>query len=270
MSTPHSTANGNTSSAVLGSPANPITPTPSSTTSSSSQSVISPRRSLAHNPRLLGLNANQSLELNALRVDPPTDLASQITSNPSSSSASPLVVKKNVASVAQQSSTILFETPDEEDENILAAAEDEEPGQDSAAAQQKDSKKRGKDLTPLQIDPHAGLNGYQIEQVEGESSSLFKSHNHQKLSLDDSRDIEREAASYDRHIHDNIDNNYVGSDDDYDDVEQQTALLLFEPTTYREKSWMWFSVALVFVLTIVSIAIAVDWIDWPGDGIGKN
>ncbi|PWO00899.1 hypothetical protein FA09DRAFT_118389 [Tilletiopsis washingtonensis] len=62
----------------------------------------------------------------------------------------------------------------------------------------------------------------------------------------------------------------------------------FEPVTPREKMWMWTSVALVVVLTLVAVgecsagkqmratgsracvpAISLDWIDWPGDGIGE-
>lgn len=46
--------------------------------------------------------------------------------------------------------------------------------------------------------------------------------------------------------------------------------LPFEPTTRRERTWMWTSVVFVIALSMVSIAIAVDIIDWPGDGIGKN
>lgn len=64
--------------------------------------------------------------------------------------------------------------------------------------------------------------------------------------------------------------------DDIDDLEGQSLRghlqheLPFEPTTKRERTWMWTSVALVVTLTIVSVSIAVDWIDWPGDGLGNN
>lgn len=65
-------------------------------------------------------------------------------------------------------------------------------------------------------------------------------------------------------------------DDDFDDDDlerglatNQKRLLHFESITPREKAWMWTSVGLVTVLTVVSIAISVDWIDWPGDGLGK-
>lgn len=63
--------------------------------------------------------------------------------------------------------------------------------------------------------------------------------------------------------------------DEYDDMERQeyrdsTLVLPFEKTTKRERLWMWISVVTVVGLTVTSIAISTDWIDWPGDGIGQN
>jgi hypothetical protein len=72
------------------------------------------------------------------------------------------------------------------------------------------------------------------------------------------------------------DQEYDEYDDYNDDLEaglrRGTAAvkLPFESTTSREKLWMWTSVAFVLALSMVSLAIAVDWIDWPGDGIGKQ
>lgn len=43
----------------------------------------------------------------------------------------------------------------------------------------------------------------------------------------------------------------------------------FEPMTRREKAWMWSSAVVVLLLFAVAISISKDWIDWPGDGIGK-
>lgn len=52
-------------------------------------------------------------------------------------------------------------------------------------------------------------------------------------------------------------------------VNTGTAGAGFEAITPREKGWMWTSVALVTLLTVVSVLICTDVIDWPGDGIGE-
>lgn len=44
----------------------------------------------------------------------------------------------------------------------------------------------------------------------------------------------------------------------------------FEALTGRERASYWITALLVLGLFIVGIAIGVDWIDWPGDGIGKD
>ncbi|PWN41975.1 hypothetical protein IE81DRAFT_149814 [Ceraceosorus guamensis] len=46
-------------------------------------------------------------------------------------------------------------------------------------------------------------------------------------------------------------------------------VLDFEHTTAKERVWMWSACFLVACLTIVAVAISIDWIDWPGDGIGE-
>lgn len=74
-------------------------------------------------------------------------------------------------------------------------------------------------------------------------------------------DLDLEAAEH---------NPFDDEEDEYDGHLGREVKLPFESTTKRERVWMWASTAIVIALSIVSIAIAVDWIDWPGDGIGKN
>ncbi|CAO1616163.1 unnamed protein product [Parajaminaea phylloscopi] len=45
--------------------------------------------------------------------------------------------------------------------------------------------------------------------------------------------------------------------------------LQFEALTTKEKMSYWTTLVLVIALSLVAIGIGVDWIDWPGDGLGK-
>lgn len=59
----------------------------------------------------------------------------------------------------------------------------------------------------------------------------------------------------------------------YHDEDQgitTTPKLDFESLTLSEKISYWVTAVLVLALSIVAIGIGSDWIDWPGDGIGKD
>lgn len=146
---------------------------------------------------------------------------------------------------------------DDDDDETLAGDED---GAAPSAINGPKHKSRHT-LAPIRLDSYAGLKGYQVEQSE-QSAILQQQQERGRRQASEDRDIldiEREAAAYN-----------TQKDDDVDDEVAMSSNLHFEPTTAREKWWMWVSVALVVLLTLVSVAIAVDWIDWPGDGIGKD
>jgi hypothetical protein len=50
---------------------------------------------------------------------------------------------------------------------------------------------------------------------------------------------------------------------------QGTSSAAFERVQNGEASWMWISVVLVTALSIVSLLVSYDVIDWPGDGLGN-
>lgn len=76
-------------------------------------------------------------------------------------------------------------------------------------------------------------------------------------------DLDLEAAQEYNHFDDE-------DEGEYGFPGEREIKLPFESTTKRERIWMWASTGVVIALSMVSIAIAVDWIDWPGDGIGNN
>lgn len=173
---------------------------------------------------------------------------------------------------------------DEDEQGLLGTrdVETEEPTELTSAdvnsimksRQSNDCTRKNPDmLAPIRVDSYAPLDGYQAEQ--GEHTAILYKQQRADGQLDnggnDSIDIERNASVKYNYNNSNNNNNYEQEhNQDEEEEEDLNTTLYFEPTTPREKLWMWTSVGLVATLTLVSIAIAVDWIDWPGDGIGKD
>lgn len=88
----------------------------------------------------------------------------------------------------------------------------------------------------------------------------YSNHDRQYDNSSTYDDLDLEAADYDP---------YDDEEDEYGQLGRGEVKLPFESTTKKERTWMWASTVFVIALSIISIAIAVDWIDWPGDGIGK-
>ncbi|PWN34335.1 uncharacterized protein FA14DRAFT_157001 [Meira miltonrushii] len=111
------------------------------------------------------------------------------------------------------------------------------------------------------------LSGLSQERQTGSRSAAsprqngnYSNHNRQYDNSSTYDDLDLEAADYDP---------YDDEDDEYGHMGMGEVKLPFESTTKKERIWMWASTGVVIALSLVSIAIAVDWIDWPGDGIGK-
>lgn len=107
----------------------------------------------------------------------------------------------------------------------------------------------------------------QDRQIGSRAATLQRSNGH--YSTHDSQydnsstydDLDLDAAEY---------NPFDDEEDEYDYEGRGEVKLPFESTTKRERIWMWASTGIVIALSFISIAIAVNWIDWPGDGIGNN
>ncbi|KAL9935027.1 hypothetical protein V8E36_006103 [Tilletia maclaganii] len=52
--------------------------------------------------------------------------------------------------------------------------------------------------------------------------------------------------------------------------EAEPVAIPFEVLSRGEKTWMWIVTSLVSALIVVALLISNDFIDWPGDGIGKD
>jgi hypothetical protein len=159
---------------------------------------------------------------------------------------------------------------DEEDEIETVAEESQQSSVAKAARQSGDGRtKSGRMLAPIRIDSYAPLEGYQVEQGE-DSAMIGREQEHVQPGVD-TMDLERNGtAKYSPNGYAGLGQAEEGGEADFDVDGDETARLYFEPTSAREKLLMWSSVGLVVALTLVSIAIAVNWIDWPGDGIGKD
>ncbi|UZJ52113.1 hypothetical protein CBS101457_001433 [Exobasidium rhododendri] len=248
----------------------------SSSSSSSSHMTHMPRRSLAHQPRLLGLNKDRAIELRGLGPGLGLGIRSS-TQRPRSPTLK--------TSPSDTHAIVLFDNSDAEEEGDDGKMMDEETligdhrlsRPESKQAQlrtqhgNKEKHRKNNDLAPIRIDPYSASRGGQVA-IEEESAAWSSSKKHlpqEGKSLD--------SLSHENHYKNEAQDDLQDDDDDDDDDDDYSdgddmrrTGLVFETTTAREKSWMWISVGLVLLLTSVSVAIAVDWIDWPGDGIGHD
>lgn len=302
-----------------GLPSTPKTPASSSSAISPNQRrTHTPRRSVAHNPELLGLGlgsdfprASFSSSSSGTKRVSDSGVASHRARSGSSSTAA---TTTDLFNYDAESEADCFELHRVDLDDVRTSMElQQQRGQQRAAPPALSSSSALHAQTEAQSQVNrqdhdkAGAGAGKTEDDDDEDEERYlpsfghdtlpamkKPEHEAALRLDDDPFSGGSQAShntygYQGHIRngdygapgyqddeylDDDDVDYDNNDDDDDDLERglaanQKRLLHFEAVTPRERVWMWTSVGLVMVLTAVSIAISVNWIDWPGDGLGK-
>lgn len=283
-------------------------PTNSTQASSSQQNLLhsartsqrrhTPRRSLAHRPELLGLGSPTSPKANNVRSNSQRSVSgrgrrgsiSSVTSGTTSTTGG----RNDIFNADAESEADCYELQRVDLDEVRVSMERSRMDIGTLSGVQQDIGSKGQEEEEGEeeeeeenlpsfghdILPPLGITSQREKPTTSASNGLVRLddeafmddenvvQNHQQDLEAGRRSLQEELDLYTNSPHDF--RLYEEDDDDYETrLGTKKSLLHFEKVTKREKAWMWCSVGFVAILTVVSVSISVDWIDWPGDGIGQ-
>ncbi|CAO1634592.1 unnamed protein product [Sympodiomycopsis kandeliae] len=215
-----------------------------STTNNTSHRRESSRRSIAHRPSLLGLDDNDDNQFRNNNIIPETDWHD-----------------------------VSLEFDMERDGDQMSQSTRKQIRRPSSSSSPHRSFSESIQLDHLQRKEPPDRQDYRIDDehaFEGEEHSFTQNGYHTNQYGNKEADEEEEQDQVDDHLQSASVYTRLTGSDNQEEGAMAIRSLDFESLDKSEKWSYWVITVIVVLLSGVAVGIGSDWIDWPGDGIGKD